>query len=62
MGKVKQLWQDDRDARWQQHFDDYCHNEFGGREPSGREHDEATDYANSQMEEEDGADASHEAP
>lgn len=43
----------DADHRWQQHFNDYCMDNFGGREPSGREHDEASAYADQQTEEED---------
>lgn len=42
----------ERDALWQQFFDDYCFNELGGREPSGREHDEACEYADERLEEE----------
>jgi hypothetical protein len=30
---------------WQQAFDDYCFNNFGGREPEGREFDEAAEAA-----------------
>lgn len=45
----------EKDARWQDYFDDYCFNEFGGREPSGREHDEAAAYADEMEEEEENA-------
>ena len=53
MGRVKELWQAERDRRWQQHFDNYCVDNFGGRDPTGRELDEAEQHANEQMEEED---------
>jgi hypothetical protein len=55
MGKVKQLWQDERDQRWQSYYDDYLVENFGGRNVVGRENDEACDYANDMMEEEDDA-------
>jgi len=51
MGKVNQLWQDERDARWQQHYDEYIES-FDGRAgiclPEA-----AAQYANDMMEEED---------
>ena len=53
MGKVNQLAQDARQERWQQHYDNYCIDEFGGRQPEGREHDQAVQFANDMMEEED---------
>jgi hypothetical protein len=37
---------------WQQHYNDYCIDNFGGREPSGQEHDEAVEYADQMVEEE----------
>jgi hypothetical protein len=42
-----------RNQRWQQHFDDWCLDNIGGREPSGREISEAEQYADEMMEEED---------
>lgn len=51
--KVKQLWQDERDERWQQYYDDYCRNNCIKGQPSGQEHDAACDYANDMMEEDD---------
>lgn len=53
MGRVKALWQEERDRRWQEHYDAYCFDEFGGGQPEGRQHDEAVAYANEAMEEED---------
>lgn len=55
MGRCKDLAEAERDARWQEHFNNYVIDNFGGRsELTGREHDEAADYANCAMEEEDG--------
>jgi hypothetical protein len=53
MGQVKALWQAERDRLWQQHYDDYCRDHFGGRQAEGRDHDAACDYANEQLEEGD---------
>lgn len=52
MGRVKELWQAEREARWQQHYDDYCRDNFGGAQPEGQDHDAACDYANEMMWEE----------
>lgn len=40
-------------ARWQEYFDEYCLNELGGRNPEGREFDEASAYADERLEEEE---------
>jgi hypothetical protein len=53
MNKVNQLFQDARNAHWQQYYDDYCLEHFGGAQPEGRQHDEAVQYANDRMEEEE---------
>jgi hypothetical protein len=57
VGKVKALWQEERDRRWQQHFDDYCADNNLGN-PSGRAFNDAEQYADDMMEEEDSHDAS----
>lgn len=51
MGRVKDLWQEEQDKLWQQFYDDYCFNNFGGRQPEGREHDEAAEAAQEALEE-----------
>ena len=64
MGKANQLFQDQQTARWQEAFDDYAARwqeafddyvleNFGGRDVTGREYDEACDYANQEVEAED---------
>lgn len=42
-----------RNRRWQEYFDNYCLETLGGRNPEGREFDEAADYADEKLEEED---------
>lgn len=42
--------------RWQEYFDDYCINNFGGRDPVGREYDEAAAYADEMTEEDEFSD------
>lgn len=53
MGRVKRLWQDKREARWQQHYDDYVLENFGGRDVEGVANDEACDYADEMMEQDE---------
>lgn len=48
----RQGYTDDERA-WQEHYQDYCIDNFGGREVFGREHDEASAYADQMMEGED---------
>lgn len=55
MGRVKDLWQAERDARWQQHFDDYIYNNCPIFHSPERYYSEAEQYANDMMEEEDEA-------
>lgn len=38
---------------WQIHFNDYCMDNFGGADPTGRDYDEAAAYADEMMEEEE---------
>ena len=40
------------DNDWQTHYNDYVLDNFGGREVSGREHDEAAEYADEMVAEE----------
>lgn len=46
MGKIKALFQEEQDTIWQQAYDNYCLDNFGGRQPEGADHDEAVESAN----------------
>lgn len=39
-------------AQWQMHFEDWCLDNVGGANPTGRDFDRAAAYADSQMEDE----------
>lgn len=42
-----------RSARWQECFDEYVRENFGGRDVTGRDYDEACAYADQEAEDDD---------
>lgn len=42
-----------KQIRWQAYYDDYCREVFGGRELAGHDHDEAVDYADEKVAEDE---------
>jgi hypothetical protein len=55
MGRVKQLWQDERDRRWQNYYDDYVSSVKEEGRLSATTPDAASQYADDKMDEEDDA-------